>query len=218
MKYKLLALDIDGTLMDKNGSISDEDINEEYERNKTTYAKEKDHEKVLNYISENFVIPGSCENEERKSQLQNRLEAFKKLAVGKIAPDISIPDTNGSNVNFSDIPEDYTLVFFWASWCPHCTSMFPSLSKLYEEQKSKRWEVLAVSIDSDREAWLDELRKNDFKWINTSEVKGWNSKIANDYNIYATPTMFLLDKDRKIIAKPLTVRELVEDLKKIKLL
>ncbi|MCD4680851.1 MAG: redoxin domain-containing protein [Bacteroidales bacterium] len=175
-------------------------------------------EKVLNFIAENFAIPGKCENEERKSQLQNRLEAFQKLAVGKIAPDISINDTSGNNIKFSDIPEDYTLIIFWASWCPHCTAMFPSLNKLYEEQKIKRWEVLSVSIDSDRAAWLNELSQHHFKWINASEVKGWNSNIANDYNIYATPTMFLLDKNREIIAKPLTVRELTEDLKKIKLL
>jgi len=175
-------------------------------------------EKVLNYMAENFAIPGACENAERKSLLQNRLEQFQKLAVDKIAPDISVPDTNGNSINFSDIPTDYTLVIFWASWCPHCTSMFPALNKLYEGQQTKKWEVLAVSIDSDKAAWFGEMRQHNLKWLQASELKGWNSNIANDYNIYATPTMFLLDKNRKILAKPLTVPELTEDLKKLKLL
>lgn len=174
-------------------------------------------ENVLTYISENFAVPGTCENAERKSQLQNRIEAYKKLAVGKTAPDISIPDTNDNKINFSEITKDYTLIIFWASWCPHCTKMLPALYKLYEDQDPEKWEVLAVSIDNDKSAWLDELRLHDFKWYNGSELKGWNSNIANDYNIYATPTMFLLDKNRKIIAKPLTVSELKEDLKKINL-
>ena len=96
--------------------------------------------------------------------------------------------------------------------------MLPLLHKLYAEQKNKQWEVISVSIDTDKLSWLDELRKHNFSWFDCSELKGWNSNIAIDYNIYATPTMFLLDKDRKIVPKPLTIRELTEDLKKINLL
>ena len=59
--------------------------------------------------------------------------------------------------------------------------------------------------------WRKYLSEHNFNWINASELKGWNSKIAIDYNIYATPTLLLLDENRQIMSKPLSMTKIKEE-------
>ena len=169
-------------------------------------------DKVLDYIAENYT-PEQCENEERKSDLQTRLEKYAELSVGKRAPDIVIPDENGQEIELSKIKSDYTLIIFWASTCPHCKELLPKINDICQSSiDEKRMQVLTVSLDTDKAEWLVALENLNYPWLNTSEIKGWDSQPAIDYNIYATPTMFLLDKDKKIVAKPITFNELKEAL------
>ncbi len=165
-------------------------------------------DKVLDYIAENYT-PEQCENEDKKNDLQTRLQKYAELAVGKKAPDISIPDTSGNVINLDKIKSKYTLVLFWASWCSHCTETLPEIFNLYESSiNRKTLEVLSVSLDSKKDEWLAALHQGGYTWLNGSDLKGWDSQAAVDYNVYATPTMFLLDKNQKIIAKPITFQEL----------
>jgi len=170
---------------------------------------EKYHfEKVLDYIAENYS-PEQCENEERKSDLQTRLDKYAELSVGKNAPEIIVPDINGDEIKLSKINAEYTLVVFWASWCPHCNDILPEIHNIYENSVSpQKLQVLTVSLDKEKEEWVNALEAGKYTWINTSDLLGWDSPGAVDYNIYATPTMFLLDKDKKIVAKPITYNEL----------
>ena len=75
-------------------------------------------------------------------------------------------------------------------------------------RKDRDIKVFAVSIDTVRKDWIDFIRTNKLSWINVSDLKGWDGKAAKDYYVYATPTMFLVDKNKKIIGKPLTVEDL----------
>jgi len=161
-------------------------------------------EKVLVYIAENF-IEGGCETDSKKL-LQKRLEGYEKMSPGKKAPDILMLDQNGRQVRLYDLDCDYTLVVFWASWCPHCSVFLKQLSNWYPE-KQIDLNVFAVSIDSSRFAWEERVMMDNFPWINTFSGAGWDGKAPKDYNVYATPTLFLLDREHKIIGKPLTFRE-----------
>ncbi|MEI7661091.1 MAG: redoxin domain-containing protein [Bacteroidota bacterium] len=174
-------------------------------------------DEVITYIADNFQDPYSCEDQVRKSALQKKLETFKKISIGKIAPELSVPDNNGKLTSLSAIHSEFTLVVFWSSECPHCSAMMPKLKDYYENQKPRRFEVYAVSIDTSRTAWTTFLKEQKLPWINVSDLKGFNGKPADDYNIYATPTMFLLDRQKKIVAKPNTARELDETLREFKL-
>jgi hypothetical protein len=86
--------------------------------------------------------------------------------------------------------------------------MLPQIYNLYKNQKEKTFEVIAISIDISKTDWLNFIKANKLDWLNVSDLKGWDSKAALDYYIYATPTMFLIDKNRKIIAKPTTIDEI----------
>ncbi|MCX6286740.1 MAG: thioredoxin-like domain-containing protein [Bacteroidetes bacterium] len=163
---------------------------------------------VITYIADNFQDPFSCEDAARKSVLQKKLDNFKKLAVGKIAPGIEVPDLKGNKVSLLSLKTDYTLLVFWSSQCPHCTEMMPKLKVWYEKQKTKRLEVMAVSLDTSRNEWSSFVKKEKLNWINVSELKGYFGKAEDEYNVYATPTMYLIDRGKMIIAKPITWREL----------
>jgi peroxiredoxin len=173
---------------------------------------------VITYIADNFQDPFSCEDQARKTALQKKLDNFKKLSIGKMAPDIEIPDPKGKIVKLSGIQSEYTLVIFYSSGCGHCAQMMPQVKEYYDKQKPKRVEVLAVSIDTSKTEWTQFIKEGKLNWINVSELKGFNSKAADDYNIFATPTMFLLDREKKIIAKPISWRELDQALREEKLI
>jgi alkyl hydroperoxide reductase subunit AhpC len=96
--------------------------------------------------------------------------------------------------------------------------MMPQVKEYYEKQKPRRVEVMAVSIDTSKTEWTQFIKEGKLDWINVSELKGFNSKAADDYNIFATPTMFLLDREKKIVAKPISWRELDQALREEKLI
>ncbi|NOX46014.1 MAG: TlpA family protein disulfide reductase, partial [Chlorobi bacterium] len=165
-------------------------------------------DKVLDYIAENYA-PEQCENEERKTDLQTRLSKYAELTNGKQAPDINIPDVDGNTIKLSRIKAEYTLVLFWASWCPHCNETLPKIQNIYENSTNrKKLEVLSISLDTEKGEWKSAIDTANYTWLNACDLRGWDSKSATDYNVYATPTMFLLDKNKKIVAKPITFAEL----------
>ncbi|MCD4729534.1 MAG: TlpA family protein disulfide reductase, partial [Bacteroidales bacterium] len=139
------------------------------------------------------------------------------LSVGKKAPEFVITDINGTELNLKDIKSDYTLLLFWASWCSHCADALPKIHDIFTGTERKDLEILAISLDTEKEEWVNAVELLDFTWTNCSELKGWDSKVAIDYNVYATPTMFLLDKKKNILAKPITFNELNAALKKEKI-
>jgi peroxiredoxin len=168
---------------------------------------------VITYIADNFQDPNSCEDQTRKSSLQKKLETFQKLAIGKTAPELEVPDTKNKPVKLSGISSEYTLLVFWSTQCPHCVAMMPRLKEIYAKQQPRRFEVMSVSIDTSRTAWTAYLKEEKLNWINVSDLKGFYGKSADDYNIYATPTIFLLDREKKILAKPITLMELEQSLR-----
>lgn len=163
-------------------------------------------ENDLKYIIDNYVIKDDlCLDNKTESAIQLMLNQDKILHIDAIAPDITLQDTNGKIVNLNKIESKKILLVFYASWCPHCQVLIPILKGYLNTLHNPDLKVLAISLDTKRSDWINFIKKNSLKWINISDLKGWNSKAALDYYIYATPTMILIDNNKKIIAKPLTI-------------
>lgn len=168
-------------------------------------------DEVIDYIVSNYVIKDDiCLDSKTGVSIQRRIDQNKKLRLNAEAPDLVLPDSSGKTVSFKDAGGRKVLVVFYSSSCPHCQTMLPLISDMYKKQRSKEVEVLAVSMDTDRNEWLSFIRKNKFDWLNVSDLKGWEGKAIEDYYIYATPTMFLLDQSRRILERPLSSEELRE--------
>lgn len=163
---------------------------------------------TLVYINKQYVPLISCVNEDLRSDLSGKLEKFSSTSIGVLAPEFSIADVTGKTVQSDKLNSGNVLLVFWATWCPHCTKLMPALHSYYQTFTRDNFEIIAVSLDTEKNKWLSFINEYNLDWVNASELKGWNSKVAEKYNIYATPTMILLDSDRRIVAKPSTITEL----------
>ncbi len=170
--------------------------------------------KVLEYIADNSDFEESCEYTGKKSKLQQRIETLKRLATGKQAPDFSAFDLDSNLITLSEIDNEYTLLLFWASWCPHCKEILPEFKKFADNHEELV--TISISVDTSKTDYLEFIEKGNYDWINICDYKGWDNYIAETYGIYATPTLLLLDNDRTIIAKPTNVYELKRALNKEK--
>jgi len=160
---------------------------------------------VIDYIADNYSGT-TCQTDE-KTTLERKLDS-REMKVGSVVPDFTLNDINGDPVTLSEIQKDKTLVLFWASWCPHCNEMMPFIKNWV---KQHNMEVVAVSLDTSKTEWKNGVFKLGMEsWFNLSDLKEWDGKVATDYNVYATPTMFIIDKNRKILAKPVTSVDLAK--------
>jgi len=144
-------------------------------------------------------------------KLENKLELIKKLAIGQPAPNFTATDILGNKVVLNEITAKRTILVFWASWCPHCEEIMPVINSYYNG--SDTYEVITISIDDSEEALMESLKESNYNWINIAEFKGWEGPIVEEYGIVATPSIFVLDENKKIIAKPVGKRDLDKFLK-----
>jgi len=172
-----------------------------------------DNEAAQIYITDNY-LDEKCESDIVDLVL-SRMEGYRKMQPGNRAPDIVIRDRDDYTVRLDQIKNKYVLVMFWASTCEHCQKLIPKLHEWYLTENNIDLEVFSISIDSSRIQWETFIDENDLSWILAYEPMGWYGKAARDYYVYATPSLFLLDKKRKIISKPFTYREFLRAVRQL---
>lgn len=161
---------------------------------------------VLNYIAENYSGT-TCQTDEFTT-LERKLEE-KKMKVGTRVADFTLNNINGDPVTFSKALKYRNLILFWASWCPHCTALIPQLKEWQKQTKNSNVEMFAISLDTSKEEWEKKVFEFGIdSWHNLSDLKEWNGKVAIDYNVFATPTLFVIDKNLRIIGKAESFYEL----------
>ena len=147
--------------------------------------------------------------------LERMLHAEHNLDIGKVAPDFELNDTKGNPLKLSSLRGKVVLLDFWASWCGPCRRENPNVKRLYEKYHDKGFDVLSVSLDRKRAAWLKAIDDDGLPWHHISDIKGWQCEAAQLYKVRSIPATFLLDKDGRIIAKGLRGPLLAQKLKEI---
>ncbi|MBN1822440.1 MAG: AhpC/TSA family protein [Prolixibacteraceae bacterium] len=162
----------------------------------------------------NSIYPQS---EHVKSLYANTLELVKSEKAAKLkqfvedqgtdTPDIVLPDANGNEKALSSLKGKYVLLQFWSAKDRGSRIINSTLVELYSEFRNKGFEIYQVSIDDDREAWLEAIKEDGLKWTNVGDMKGSNKAVAL-YNIQEIPYNYFLDKDGIIITKNLKGQDL----------
>lgn len=148
------------------------------------------------------------------NNLSTQFESYRAMKIRKTAPDfkfngdIFAPEYISTEFpgKLSDINTNYTVLVFGASWCPACPAELMKIAGLYQKWKKHGVEVVFVSLDEDKAI----LRKcaDPFPFITICEYQRWESPIVKSYHVFSTPTLFLLDKTRKILLRPNSVQQL----------
>ena len=143
------------------------------------------------------------------------LHAALLTSEGAIAPDFTLPDTNGVPVKLSSFRGKYVLIDFWASWCGPCRMESPYVVEAYQQFKDKNFTILGISLDYDRNRWIQAIHDDHLTWTHVSDLKYWQNAVAVQYHVQSIPANFLLDPQGRIIAKNLRGQELAETLARI---
>jgi thiol-disulfide isomerase/thioredoxin len=101
------------------------------------------------------------------------------------------------------VGKGYLLVDFWASWCGPCRRELPNVKRAYEKYHAKGFDVLGISFDNKKDAWLKAINDLGLVWNHISDLKGWESEAAKQYAVTGIPCTILLDPNGKIVASNL---------------
>jgi peroxiredoxin len=122
---------------------------------------------------------------------------------GENSPDIVLPDPQGRKIALSSFRGKYVLVHFWSAVDQNSRIVNPVLTEIYQKFRKKGFEIYQVSVDKDRNQWLDAIEKDQLAWTNVGDMEGSIQPVMY-YNIRSIPYNYLLDKEGVIIAQNLT--------------
>ncbi len=148
----------------------------------------------------------------QRNEMLRIAEAYRRVKIGSKAPDIQSVTINGQDFDLYDDDADYTVVLFWSYSCSHCRDLIKTFR--YFVRKFDNVTLVTVNVSGDLKQVKRLLRRSRLtKQINICDGDGWESKIVDDYAIDMTPSIILLDKKKTIIAKPLSIKEIVSYIK-----
>ena len=150
-------------------------------------------------------------------QVLDEKKADMATAVGQTYTDLAMPNPKGKTIRVSDYVKKnkYTLIDFWASWCGPCRAEMPNVVKAYNLYHKKGFEVVGVSFDNNKAAWVKALGQLKMPWPQMSDLKGWGCAAAPIYNIKGIPANVLVDNNGIIVAKNLRGQYLLNELAKL---
>ncbi len=180
-----------------------------------------DYQALLNGIVEKF--PGHKGIAAIKEMNDRQLALAKQKSepvqetnwLGKQAPELSLPDINGNEIKLSSYKGKYVLVDFWASWCLPCRRENPNVVQAFDKYKNKNFTIFGVSLDKEKEDWLEAIQKDKLAWMQVSDLQEWSSAAVSTYGFTSIPFNVLIDPEGKIIAQSLRGTDLEKKLDEV---
>ena len=177
---------------------------------------------VFVHLFEKYINTGQAEffTEQYKKIMSDRAYSLMANLIGNPAANLDMVDSAGKSVQLYDVKADFTVICFWDPTCSHCKEVVPKVDSLFKAKwKGEGVKVFGVMVDGGKEAWLKFIRENNLKdWIHVYQTDAQRDEDAKAnrpnyrqlYDVYQTPVLYLLDKEKRIIAKKLNQYQLDE--------
>ena len=144
--------------------------------------------------------------------VEEYVEKLERVQPGQSIIDFTQNDADGQPVTLSRLAEGkLLLVDFWASWCPDCRKENPNVVAAYQKFHDQGFDILGVSFDTNKEAWLAAIEKDGLTWTHVSDLQGWNNAAGVLYSIAFIPQNVLI-KDGMIVARNLEGEALMKEI------
>jgi peroxiredoxin len=170
-------------------------------------------DKVFVTLSEKYILnnPKTWLDTSVVRKIRERVIAIKPNLIGNLAPELKLPDSEGNYYSLRQVNAKYTLLYFWEPDCSHCQKTTPSLNKdLYQVFKNKGVDIFAVLTQNNREKWMKAIQEYKIQeWTNVWDPI-YSSNFRKLYDVTSTPIIYILDKNKKIVAKRLDVESSVK--------
>jgi len=159
-------------------------------------------DKVFVHVADTYYLSGKVTwlDDETMKKLGEQVAKLRFNLVGNVAQDLKMETLTGQYARLHEINAKYILVMFYEPDCGHCKKVVPKIWEIYNQFNRSEFEVLAVYTQTDKTEWMTYLENKHYDWINAWDPYNLTN-FRFFYNVYSTPTLYLLDKDKKIIAK-----------------
>ncbi len=167
------------------------------------------HDAVIVKLADDIYLSGKADwvTQEFRDDLRRQVELLRHNLLGMKAQNLIMDSYKGIFVALHDIEKEFTVLYFWEPNCGHCNEATPKLKAWYDKAKNDGIEIFSVCTTSKKQEWAAYIEKNGLTWIN-----GWdpdrNTHYDYYYNVQSTPMIYILDRNKKIIAKKLSVDDI----------
>lgn len=160
------------------------------------------HDAIVVKLADDIYLSGKADwvSDDFRKDLREQVDRIRPNMIGKKAQDLVMDSDKGMFVSLHDIEKDFTILYFWEPDCGHCAESTPKLKAYYDRAKNQGVEVFSVCTAGEKAKWQKYIADHKLNWIN-----GWDperrSNFGYYYNVEATPLIYILDRDKNIIAK-----------------
>ncbi|PWJ57216.1 peroxiredoxin [Dyadobacter jejuensis] len=179
-------------------------ITNQYENPKTVGT-----EGVWVHMAKKYYLGGEMDiTADTKKRIAEKVRSMERLLVNKPFPTLELSQPDGKLIKANDLPANYSVLFFYAPTCGHCKESAPKLKEFYDSYKEKGVQVIAIATERNKEEWtnfIDTYHLAELK--NAMDTKN-TVNFYQDFDVVSTPTVYVLDKEHKIIARKMPVEQL----------
>lgn len=179
-------------------------ITNQYENPKTVGT-----EGLWVHMAETYYLSGEMGvSEDVRKRIVEKVNTMKYLLVNKTFPPLTLTDPAGKKVDLKTVAANYTVLFFYAPTCGHCKEASPKLKEFYEKNKANGIKVVAISTEHNMEEWKSFITTYHLDGL----INGFDAlkeiDFGRKFDVVTTPTIYILDKNKKIIARKMPVEQL----------
>ncbi len=133
-------------------------------------------------------------------KIKDEIAALNAIKPGNAAPEFTLKNLAGEEFSLASLKGKYVILDFWASWCGPCRASIPGVKELYAKYKDKGLEIVGISCDRKADDWKKASEEEQLPWINLIDTQDAD-RVATKYAVHYIPSMFLLDKEGKMVGK-----------------